>query len=774
MSEVSKSKCCRNSASTRHTHDHSAAEQTWARTKRQNNERKLRLQSDGRSSVTRSIAQAVVLKDRDLFFLSEEDGSVPLNGEHGLGLYYHDCRYLSGYEFKFGAAKPIELVCTAAPGFGTMLELTNPDLRINNRKLIRKDEIGIKLERVLDNDQPAPRDVFRLHNYGPECVEFPIDFVVESSFKPLFVVRGLLKQKLGNHCPPSWKEGQLIFGYHGADNIERVLSIQFLPIPQLIKNNGARFQIKLEPREGKEIHVAFSITERSSKISEEKKLPSPDVRKLKGRLRGCAKQWLEGTTGFRSSSALLNNVVERSLRDLYLLRTNADGEEFFAAGVPWYVTLFGRDSLIAALQMLAYNPGIAEQTLRLMAKYQGTKIDHWRDEEPGKIMHELRVGEMAHLNEIPQTPYYGSVDATPLFLVLIARHAAWTGELRLFNELRDGIEAALSWISDCGDQNRDGYLEYQSSSENGLSNHGWKDSGDAIANSDGSLAQPPISLVEVQGYVYLAKVSLADLYEYAGEAERAKELRQQAEALRSRFNRDFWVEERQFYALALQAQNRPVAAISSNPGQAVWTGIIEPRNARATIDRLLSQEMFSGWGVRTLASTEPRYNPIGYHLGTVWPHDNSLIAAGFRRYGFDEEACRVFTAIVEAAQHFEHYRLPEVFAGFDRDAYGMPVRYPVACHPQAWAAGAVPYLIEALLGLAPEAFEHRLRIRRPILPEFVHWMELHRLSIGPAQADLRFELGHNGKVRTTVLEVRGELDIAVEEVAPEDARRWRA
>jgi len=262
------------------------------------------------------------------------------------------------------------------------------------------------------------------------------------------------------------------------------------------------------------------------------------------------------------------------------------------------------------------------------------------------------------LNEIPQTPYYGTVDATPLFLVLVARHAAWTGELALFNDLRDHIESALSWISIYGDQNQDGYLEYQSSSKNGLSNQGWKDSGDAIVNSDGSLAQPAVSLVEVQGYVYLAKASLADLYERTGESARAQELRDQAEALRSRFNREFWLEERQFYALALQAQNRPAAAISSNPGQALWTGIVDAKNAGPTVARLLSEEMFSGWGIRTLSSKELRYNPIGYHLGTVWPHDNSLIVAGFRRYGFDTEACRVFTAIVEAAQHFEHYRLP--------------------------------------------------------------------------------------------------------------------
>ena len=751
-------------------HSH-AAEHGRAKTKRENNERKQRLQADGRSSVTRSIAHAIVLKERDLFFLSEDDGSVPLKGNHGLGLYYHDCRYLSGYEFKLGAAKPTVLVCTGVSGFGATLELTNPDLRINNRDLIRKDEIGIKLERLLDNDQPALHDVFTLRNYGPETFEFPINFVVGSSFEPLFAVRGLLGQRLGHRYPPSWEGGQLRLRYEGADKIERVLSIQFSPIPPCVKANGARFDVRLEPRQEKEIRVSFSISEERNQHSQANKPLARDWSEAKARLQASASSWLDSTTQVRSNSSLLNNVVERSLRDLYVLRTSLEGEQFFAAGVPWYVTLFGRDSLIASLQTLAYNPAVAEQTLRLMAKHQGTKIDPWRDEQPGKIMHELRIGEMAHLNEIPQTPYYGTVDATPLFLVLLARHAAWTGELRLFKDLRDHIEAALSWIADYGDNNRDGYLEYQSASKNGLSNQGWKDSGDAIMNSDGSLAQPPISLVEVQGYVYLAKTALADLYERGGESGRAQELRDQAEDLRWRFNRDFWIDERKFYALALQAQNRPAAAISSNPGQALWAGIVDDKNARSTVARLMSSEMFSGWGIRTLLSNEPRYNPIGYHLGTVWPHDNSLIAAGFRRYGFDAEACRVFTAIVEAAQHFEHYRLPEVFAGFERESYGVPVRYPVACHPQAWAAGAVPYLIQAVLGLAPEGFENRLRIRHPVLPEFVRWLELHRLKVGHGHADLRFERAENGTVRVIVLNIDRDLDVVVENKR-EDTRKW--
>jgi len=406
--------------------------------------------------------------------------------------------------------------------------------------------------------------------------------------------------------------------------------------------------------------------------------------------------------------------------------------------------------------MLAYDPGMAAQTLRLLASYQGQHVDEWRDEQPGKIMHELRVGELAHLNEIPQTPYYGTIDATPLFLILIAQHAAWTGDLTVFHDLHSHIERALAWIAQYGDQNGDGYVEYQSASEKGLVNQGWKDSGDAVVNTDGTLAQPPISLTET---------SLAGLYAQAGEAERAAQLQREAQQLRVQFNRDFWLAERQCYALALQAEHKPVGVISSNPGQALWTGIADSDKARQTVARLMADDMFSGWGVRTLSAQERRYNPIGYHLGTVWPHDNALIAAGFRRYGCNTEACRIFTGIVEAATHFAHYRLPEVFAGFRKADYGIPVRYPVACHPQAWAAGSIPFLITTALGLVPEAFAHRLRIVQPILPDFLQRLEVHRLRVGDGCADLHFARRTDGSAAVTVMRVEGQFEVVTESEA---------
>jgi glycogen debranching enzyme len=458
---------------------------------------------------------------------------------------------------------------------------------------------------------------------------------------------------------------------------------------------------------------------------------------------------------------LLDKILTHSLNDLRLLRNQIGEQAFFTAGVPWYVALFGRDSLIAALQTLALDPSVAAQTLRLLAEYQGREADEWRAEEPGKILHELRVGELARLGEIPHTPYYGSVDSTPLFLITLAEYVAWSGDLDLFEELRSNVDRALAWMDEYGDLDGDGYLEYESKSRLGLINQGWKDSWEAIVNADGSLARHPIALVEAQGYAYHAKIALAGLFERVGEEERAADLRKTAGRLQQRFNRDFWLEDLGFYALALQAEKEPAAVISSNPGHALWSGIVPQDRAQKVVERLLAADMFSGWGIRTLSEESRAYNPTGYHLGTVWPHDNSLILAGFRRYGFDREAQKVFRGMAEAAMHFKNYRLPELFAGFPQSGYNVPVRYPVACHPQAWSAGTIPFMVQALLGLAPEALDQRLRIVRPVLPDFVRQIKVHRMRVGNAFVDLCFEKTSDDRCGVNVLKVEGDLDVVV-------------
>jgi len=726
-------------------------------------ERKQRVLTKGAPSMVRSIADAVVVKDEEVFLLTQPDSQVPLESNHGFGLYYHDCRFLKGYELRLGGAEPDVLVSDAARGFMAAFELTNPDIRMEDGHLIPKEHIGIRWERMIDGARRTLNEVITFQNVELQQVEVPVSLTFQAEFEDIFAVRGMLPERPGKLRQPSWKGNALSFIYEGKDDLYRSLVIYFSPTPQKTEGTTAHFRINLGPRESRQLLISLVISE-SPDLNEvqPKARAQPDHNSTKASLSRSVEEWLGLHTKVHSDSLLLNKTLERSLRDLRILRTHIAGQEFIAAGVPWFVTLFGRDSLIAALQTLAFQPGIAEQTLRVLAGYQGQQVNDWKDEEPGKILHELRIGEMARLGEVPYTPYYGTVDATPLFLILIGRHAAWTGDLTVFKELRSHIERALDWMSHYGDQNGDGYIEYKSSSEKGLINQGWKDSGDAIVNDDGRLATPPISLVEVQGYVYLAKIGLADLYQRVGEPDRADQLRREAEDLRTRFNRDFWLEDKGFYALALQADNKPVAVISSNPGQALWSGIADPDKAQRTMERLMAEDMFSGWGIRTLSDKERRYNPIGYHLGTVWPHDNAIIAAGFRRYGFNEAAQRIFTTIVEAAMYFNNYRLPELFAGFPRTDYSVPVRYPVACHPQAWAAGSVPYLIETSLGLIPEAFDRRLRIVRPILPDFLDRMDLYGLKVGDAQVDLGFERSSKGNISVQVLKIEGPLNVIVE------------
>ncbi len=604
--------------------------------------------------------------------------------------------------------------------------------------------------------------MFTISNYDVQARELPLSFRFQSDFEDIFEIRGLHSRKIGKKNDPQWQAGVLVLRYCGADDVIRRLEIHFEPTPDSNFRAGAEYRLQLQAGERRQLKIAFRVLESSKPCRALAPLESsPD--QLANGLEQQSQEWIANYAEVRTDSPALNRVIKRSLLDLRILMSSFDGHRFFSAGLPWYGALFGRDSILSALQTLAFEQQIAEDTIRLLAKHQGKKTDDWRDEQPGKILHELRRGELANLNEIPQTPYYGSVDSTPLFLILLGELANWTGDLSLFREMREPVEKALAWIDRDAADGCGGYLCYASKSSKGLDNHGWKDSWNAIINSDGSLATPPISLVEVQGYVYRAKRLIANLFEHSGDSERATRLRHQAEELKRHFNRDFWLADRNYYALALQKDGRPAAVISSNPGQALWSRIVDTNRAQAVVQRLTSEDMFSGWGVRTLSQKERRYNPLGYHLGTVWPHDNSLIAAGFRRYGFDAEAVRILQGIVHASQYFDHARLPEVFAGFSRARCSVPVRYPVACHPQAWAAGSVPFMISSLLGLTADAFHGRLRVIRPVLPAHVQHLELRRVKIGDSLLDLHFQRRSNGSVQTEVLRNTGSIKVQLEQ-----------
>lgn len=714
-----------------------------------------------RPTTADSLADAIVIKNENVFFVARPDGNVPLGNSHGMGLYYRDCRYVNGYEIELAGEKPAHLSASSVQGSIGVFTLTNPRIELVNGGTLNEEELGLTWRRLIDNETPALRDCLHIQNFTRQTIEFPVTLSIQSTFEDLFAVRGLLRKRFGTLHPPSWVGEVLHLSYDGKDGIFRTVTVYFDPPPDKRHGTTAEFAVCLRPRGEQRIDVALVIAE-SKDRPPRRSAPDPtDFSRLESELERETQSWMAHVTQVVTNGSALDQLMERSFRGLRVLRTHLGNETFFAAGVPWFVTLFGRDSLITAYQMLAYNPLIAEQTLRLLAKYQGTKEDQWRDEQPGKILHELRVGEMANLDAIPHTPFYGTVDATPLFLMLVAEHAAWTGSLNLFDELRGPIDRALSWMDIYGDRHGEAYLAYTSRSKDKLINQGWKDSGDAIVTAAGEIAVPPIALVEVQGYGYAAKLGIAALFERAGDRGRADGLIREARRLRERFNRDFWMEDEGCYALALQADGRQAAVVSSNPGQALWTGIADQDKAERTIRRLMAGDMFSGWGIRTLSSKERAYNPIGYHLGTVWPHDNSIIAAGCRRYGQGQETLRIFHGLFDAAYHFHAHQLPELFCGFDRKQYEIPINYPVACHPQAWASGTLPFLLTTLLGLKPEAFEKRLRIRRPLLPDFLDRLELRRLQVSGAIVDLAFRRGAEG-VDVEVMKLQGELDIEVD------------
>ena len=724
--------------------------------------RKAQLLTRGVPSITRSIADAICIKDGNIFLVTESDGSIPVKDGHGYGLYYHDCRYLNGYQMQIADAAPIVLAgVTGSLGCAT-LELTNPHLEFGEGKQLPSGQIGISWDRQLDPDGIRLVDHISIKNYALTRVKFLITLAFASEFDDIFAVRGLFTERPGKLHPAAWDDGTLVFSYDGADGYLRRTSISFSPRPEVRRAKSVRYGIALDRLETCDIQVTLSITETRDQQPVHtygSPVAAASPADPKTVMPPGSPDWFKGWPSIQSDSPLLNQVIERANRDLQSLWTSIRGESFIAAGIPWFTALFGRDSLITALQLLPIKPEIAAQTLRLLSVYQASTVDPRRDAQPGKILHELRIGELAAIGSIPHSPYYGTVDATPLFLILMGEYVKWTGDLSLFTELRDNMDRALQWIDQYGDSDGDGYVDYKTASDQGLHNQGWKDSVDAIINSDGSFVTPPVALVEVQGYVYRAKIALAELYERSGDADRAAGLRGEAEVLRKKFNVDFWNADLGIYSLALQAVGKPASVVSSNPGQALWSGIADPEPAHQTVQRLMRPDMFSGWGIRTLSQLEKGYNPIGYHVGSIWPHDNAMIAEGFRRYGCYEDALRVFNGVLNAAMNFEGFQLPELYSGFSRDQYDVPVHYPAACHPQAWAAGSVHYLLWSLLGLEPHALDHKLEISRPMLPESVNWVDMAGLHVGNHLVNVRFGRAADG--HTVVQAVQSDPGLQV-------------
>jgi glycogen debranching enzyme len=721
----------------------------------------------GQSSRTSEIGAALTLKEGALFLLTDQSGEIPPqagtspNRARGLGLYFHDMRHLDQATLRLNDAALTLLLSSADEGQRGVCELTNPELDLGHGTVVPKEKIGLRWEKVLTE---TVDERLTLQNFGSEPVELPLTLEYDAHFDSMFTVRGAEPGQRGTLRDPEATNDTLAFVYDGADGHRRTTTIHFAPPPTAIEGRRATYRPRLAPGASCVYNVKFTVADHSPDKAGGALETSPPPASAEKREAGrhADQGSLNGKVRVETNSALFNRVLRRSFLDLAMLAMRQGDDEFYAAGVPWYVALFGRDSLVTALEMLAYEPAIARDTLATLARYQGTKDDDFQDEEPGKILHELRVGEKANLSEVPSIPYYGTIDATALFLILLGEYLLWTADLDFFRQLQPQAEAALRWIDRSLERHDEGFLAYASNSDQGLANHGWKDSGNSIVNADGSIVTPPVALVEVQGYVYRAWQVMGKAYHHAGDNVRADQLAGQADDLYRRFNERFWLAERHNYALALQKDGRPAAVDASNQGQALWGGIVAADKGASVRDTLLDPErLFTGWGIRTLARDATAYNPLDYQVGAVWPHDNALIVDGLRRYGFDTEALKVFTGIYQAATRFEHYRLPELFAGFSKDEYGTPVHYPVACNPQAWAAGSLPYMLQSLLGFTPDAFAGQLRIVRPCLPDWLEWVEVCGVRVGQGSVDLHYERSETVTL-VAVLHKQGDIRVTIE------------
>ena len=704
------------------------------------------------------IRDAISIKEGDLFLLTDLEGNVPPGNTNGFGLYLGDTRFLSGYELAIEGLRPTILLSAGRSSFLAAQVLTNPNLTTPDGRRIHEQTVEIRRYRILRGGKAGESIALENFNVFPLKLSIAIHF--EADFADMFEVRGMVhREHRGHLAAPHYFGGTLRFSYRGDDRIERETRVRLEPPPARVEGTTVLYDVVLPARGSDRIGVTVEVEERKAPGALSG-APGPEVaaRPRRGPTRPTVK--------ILTSNGLYDTVLAQAREDLGALESGDGDLRYTAAGIPWYATLFGRDAILTSLLDLWILPSGARETLRLLARFQGTADDPWRDEEPGKILHELRRGEVANLDLVPFTPYYGSIDSTPLWIWLLGLYYRATGDLDLVHELEPNLEAALGWLDGPGDADGDGFVEYRRRSGSGLVNQGWKDSWDSIVHADGSLAEGPIALCEVQAYVYAARRAAADLYRAMGRGSRAQGLDYQALMLRRAFDERFWMEEEGTYCLALDGEKRPLAVIASNAGHALATGIVPEDKAARLAHRLMAEDLYSGWGIRTLSTREVRYNPTGYHVGTVWPHDNALIALGLKRYGHEDAALELVRAMFEAARHFPQFRLPELFCGFARSAFGVPVRYPVACSPQAWAAATPGACIQVMLGFQADALSGELRIVRPRLPPAIDRVQVLGIPVGRGTVDLRYErVGDHTAVDVARLE--GEVRVTF-------ADRWEA
>jgi len=672
-----------------------------------------------------------VLKHRDTFAVFSTSGDVIdfSNGQQGI---FHDgTRYLSNFMVTINGLYP--LVLSGAVREDSLLltaDLTTPELESFEAPVVPQDSLHIARQQLLWDAGCYVR--LRFTNYHTETIRFSVEMKFDADYRDIFEVRGMKRPRRGEMLEPHVEPGCLRLGYRGLDEVVRHTEIEMTPQPDETTSTGFATAIELEPGCFTDLELQIRIDQGRDTAKENFSAAISAA--------GSFMEEMFGNWAFVfTSNEQFNTWVLRSAADLRVLATDTDYGLYPYAGVPWFSTPFGRDGIITALETLWVNPALSAGVLRFLAANQATTEDSENDAQPGKILHETRGGEMAALGEHPFRKYYGTVDATPLFVLLAGEYFRATGDFELAREIWPNILAALDWIEQYGDSNGDGFVDYARSTPRGLANQGWKDSHNSVFHADGRDPATPIALAEVQGYVYGARRAAAFIAEALGHDDVAIRQRGLAGDLQRRFDEHFWDDELNSYVLAVDGDGRPCRVVSSNPGHCLLTGLVPDQRAGALARRLMAGDMYSGWGIRTLAYRQPRYNPMSYHNGSVWPHDNALIAAGLARYDFKQEALQLLTGLFDAANHFDLQRMPELFCGFERRPRQGPTRYPVACLPQAWSAAAVFMMLGAVLGLDIDGVNQRLTISRPMLPSYIDNVRIERLRVGTALVDVEFQ-----------------------------------
>ncbi|MGH7528915.1 MAG: amylo-alpha-1,6-glucosidase [Gemmatimonadales bacterium] len=709
-----------------------------------------------------------VLKHGDTFAVFDRFGDIEDLGKglRPFGLYHHDTRFLSRLALRLGGERPLLLSSMVKRDNALLaVDLTNPDIPLDGDRVIPRGTVHLYRSKILW--EATCYDCVRVHNYASAAVDLSFGLEFDADFVDLFEVRGAERARRGERCPPVVTANSVEFVYEGLDGRIRRTMIVCEPAPTELREGAARFELRLASRAEFACCVAIRCEPGGERGTDGRGGRGADVARLvpayeeaAARSQAALAAAQAGEPRITTSSARVNDWIDRSVADLHLMRTDTPWGAYPYAGIPWFSTAFGRDGIITALECLWANPALARGVLSFLAATQADRDNPERDAQPGKILHEIRQGEMANLGEVPFGRYYGSVDVTPLFVMLAGAYYERTGDLGFIQTLWPHVERALAWIDRDGDRDGDGLVEYARRSPHGLVHQGWKDSDDAVFHADGAAAEPPIALCEVQAYVYAARRAAATLARTLGYEAAGAALSEQAEALRRAYEDTFWLDDLGTYALALDGAKRLCRVRTSNAGHGLFTGIVDPERARRLAATLAEESSFSGWGIRSVAATEARYNPMSYHNGSIWPHDNALVAAGLARYGFREAAARIFTGLFDASTFFDLHRMPELFCGFHRRPDESPTAYPVSCSPQAWAAGAVFLLLQACLGLEVRGVEQRVLFTRPHLPDFLQEIEIRGLRVRDARVDLVL-IRQDRDVAVNVVRRDGPVDVVV-------------